>query len=763
MAKSIIGKVAITPKGDYSNTTQYKKLDVVTFEGSSYVCIKDCQGIATTNTEYWQLMAKHGEFTEQQLEDFKDAVVEDSKDEMDTYTNTKKTELDTYVKDYEDDLKSSLDSYETEKEEELNGVTNDNISAINRNAENKITEFNTNATNKTNDFNNNATQKTTDFNTNATDKTTEYNTNATSKVNEYNTNANNKIAEYDAHVEELQEQIDELKETIDSELDTVEVEGTSIDVRDSAEYRGPVMPEANLEQKTLDGNQLFDINGTTTQQTLDKYNNGFRLNRETNRVIEFILPKPIPAGNYNLSVDVVNSTLSSNRNMHVLYKTSNSENIAESYFLENGAVTLTKECSKLYFFIAQSESNSTTITLDNIMLCAGNSAKPFESYCGGQASPNPEYPQEIKVVTGDNVIKHVGKNLLNLANTTKTNNGITVTTSNGVLTVNGTTSTNSYIRLDLGGVDYYFKRIPAGTYTLSANNNQVLGSNDFLRFVTLSDSEDTTPSIRVVLNSINANTTFTLTEDLTDVKLQIRIQHPRTLENLILKPQLELSTTATSYEQYREEEYELKLGNIELCKIGDYSDILFKNVEEDENYNAELEEGTWYKKNVVGKVVLDGSESGWSVANTGTANYYYRWTYKTRVITGRTLFNYYINAMITNNNVEQGAYLTNITSEASQLRIRYGTEDTLENYMSWLSTHNLILYHAFETPTYTQITDTTLISQLEALKKAKWFKGTNHWWTETENLEPNLKTAYKQSNNLRIQALEQAIVALGGV
>ena len=35
----------------------------------------------------------------------------------------------------------------------------------------------------------------------------------------------------------------------------------------------------------------------------------------------------------------------------------------------------------------------------------------YEPYCGGQASPNPDYPQNIEVVTGDNVIKHIGKNL----------------------------------------------------------------------------------------------------------------------------------------------------------------------------------------------------------------------------------------------------------------------------------------------------------------------------------------------------------------
>lgn len=38
--------------------------------------------------------------------------------------------------------------------------------------------------------------------------------------------------------------------------------------------------------------------------------------------------------------------------------------------------------------------------------------KVFEQYVGGQPSPNPDYPQDIKVVTGKNVIKLKGPNLI---------------------------------------------------------------------------------------------------------------------------------------------------------------------------------------------------------------------------------------------------------------------------------------------------------------------------------------------------------------
>ena len=55
-----LGKVATTPKGEYNANTTYLKLDVVTYEGSSYVCLKESTGNIPTNTEYWQLLASKG-------------------------------------------------------------------------------------------------------------------------------------------------------------------------------------------------------------------------------------------------------------------------------------------------------------------------------------------------------------------------------------------------------------------------------------------------------------------------------------------------------------------------------------------------------------------------------------------------------------------------------------------------------------------------------------------------------------------------------
>lgn len=61
MTTKVLGKVAITPKGEYSNATTYQLLDLITYDGSSYLALKETTGNLPTNNEYWQLIAEKGQ------------------------------------------------------------------------------------------------------------------------------------------------------------------------------------------------------------------------------------------------------------------------------------------------------------------------------------------------------------------------------------------------------------------------------------------------------------------------------------------------------------------------------------------------------------------------------------------------------------------------------------------------------------------------------------------------------------------------------
>ena len=176
-----------------------------------------------------------------------------------------------------------------------------------------------------------------------------------------------------------------------------------------------------------------------------------------------------------------------------------------------------------------------------------------------------------------------------------------------------------------------------------------------------------------------------------------------------INAQLEQGSTATSYEEHKEQTLPLNLGTIELNKIGNYQDYIYKNNDK------------WYKKEYIGKVVLNGTES-WYVDNAGTANWFYRLTRSTDTkveAQAQTMCNEYPVTPIGNNNTNQGIWLI-----TGYVRVRWGTEDTTTNWKTWLSTHNIICNYIKDTAQDIEITDTSLIEQLEEIDKMQGYNGT---------------------------------------
>lgn len=60
MAVKNLGKVTITPKGEFNELTTYQKLDVVTYLGSSYMALQESTGNLPTDETYFQKLAEKG-------------------------------------------------------------------------------------------------------------------------------------------------------------------------------------------------------------------------------------------------------------------------------------------------------------------------------------------------------------------------------------------------------------------------------------------------------------------------------------------------------------------------------------------------------------------------------------------------------------------------------------------------------------------------------------------------------------------------------
>jgi len=183
----VLGYVGTYPVGDYSEQTEYEYLNVVTHKGSSYVCIKEegCIAVEPPNDECWQLFAGKGDtgkkgdkgdpgdkgdtgdtgakgdkgeqgiqgekgdkgdkgdkpikgtdyFTEKEKTEFKNAVVAESKEEIETAKNGAiediNTAKDTAIADYDEHvetLTSRIADLEEETEDLFNALDTEKAS-----------------------------------------------------------------------------------------------------------------------------------------------------------------------------------------------------------------------------------------------------------------------------------------------------------------------------------------------------------------------------------------------------------------------------------------------------------------------------------------------------------------------------------------------------------------------------------------------------------------------------------------------------------
>ena len=180
-----------------------------------------------------------------------------------------------------------------------------------------------------------------------------------------------------------------------------------------------------------------------------------------------------------------------------------------------------------------------------------------------------------------------------------------------------------------------------------------------------------------------------------------------TLQQVLDSIQIEENPTATEYEPYIEPQtFNIPLGDIELCDIDTYEDKIYSS------------NGRFYLNKNIGKVVLNGSEATGFVRNTGTSNWYYVFinlTQNTPSDNGAYIISsHYKGNAIYNSNTNTGICATTTSKE---LRIRYGTEDTIANFKNWLSNNNVTVYYVLSTPTTTEITQENYPSLYNALKQ----------------------------------------------
>ena len=159
----------------------------------------------------------------------------------------------------------------------------------------------------------------------------------------------------------------------------------------------------------------------------------------------------------------------------------------------------------------------------------------------GSGDPSPDNIRPISGWTGCNVTR-TGKNLFETKNVGRTHSDVTYTLINGQIALTGTASGTSY--LYTAPSPNNLTKIPAGSFILSGG----ISSNIRLVATTYTVSGDTVTKVADVATDLGSGATFTLSED-TWVGVNIRVQSGQAT-NLTIGIQIEVGSTATSYEPY---------------------------------------------------------------------------------------------------------------------------------------------------------------------------------------------------------------------
>lgn len=263
-----------------------------------------------------------------------------------------------------------------------------------------------------------------------------------------------------------------------------------------------MMVYGKSEQKSTTGAQLFDMSTAFAGWVSDDGTprNDGAIGSADNIVSDYI---PVEG----------NTVYSCNNNNNIfVWEYDSSKTLIKSDGQLNSESFTTAENSKFIVFAVSYTSAQTLDYIKTIMFNKGSSVLPWEPYTGGQLSPSPDYPQEIKSVVNPTV-KVCGKNLFDSKKfPIILNRAIDGNTGNIYESVSGKyCATEKYIpfpyvgkkvsfnaSMSLYAYDKDYKFISA----INKNNNQVPSGTIYVRFdIRIEDkdkaqielSESTTP------------------------------------------------------------------------------------------------------------------------------------------------------------------------------------------------------------------------------------------------------------------------------
>ena len=455
----------------------------------------------------------------------------------------------------------------------------------------------------------------------------------------------------------------------------------------------------NTEQKTLSGKNLLNITNSDLRQTSAGLNLSFNSDgtihytgtpSQTYAFFTTEINLALPAGTYTFGIGSINSSA----NVYLRFKMADTtEEIVQIDKGVGPSITYTfTQATVSYLLAFRGMTVNTAISGDiKQQLELGSQATSYEPYCGGVPSPNPDYPQEIKTVSGAQTVKITGKNLFDRDNAAE-NSGLTW--ANGTIVTDNKSITSDYIAAK-GGDNF---SLNFNTYVFCYDGNRA-----YLGVIQQNGTS-------IGKNNAGVFSTFTIPSmvGVAYIRLWLRTTANSNKDMNQQDIMLNFGSTTTTYEPYQGQSYTIDLDTIELCKIGTYQDYIYKSGDK------------WYKHEAVGKINM-ADIVGWATS-TGGSLYATGFTsaYNAKVdITLSNIFTHDWTAWA-------GAGKFGITSSGNLWIMTGDTSVVDTNVSTWLTSKSAIMFYILATPTDTEITDSELVGQLNTISEL--YQGMNNLW-----------------------------------
>ena len=548
------------------------------------------------NTKYDDIVTKHTEIVETSTEVKKEydevasmkKSVDSSKQSID---NTKK-QIDSTYDEYK--------KFATETKTEINNAKQaivDGKNEINNLAKEKVDEY----TQKVTDFNNNYDTKTASLDTKINEiqtKADEIVETSTEQLKENITESkNNAIKQIQNEGQSYQDQINTLQKSEalqDDEIQSLKQDvnlkltqpylnnkgETHVTNSDNGSLKNIVVKGNTVQNSTKGLNLINCTPKTTTVNGITMTNNGdgtYTVN-----------------GTATDNFDVALAPYTTKQNIYYTLSGCPSGGSETTYYLdprgynyETGSGVVIRNPNQdfsNYIRIVIKKGTTVTNLLFKPMFNEGQTAQPFEPYTGGQPSPNPDYPQEVKGVSEISG-KIVGKNLFDINKIKEISNAIK-RNDDGSLTITSTSADSSV----------------ATKMALKDLADLEIGKTYIISFIT-------TGKKQIYLNEVKqywmSDSVLTITQDMLNSNVRLYPKGTNSTD-IVSEIQIEEASTATNYQPYQSQSFNYTLSK-PLYRL---SDSVYDYID--------VDKGKIVRN--VGIVTFDGSDDEWLFTNI--ENYY---------------------------------------------------------------------------------------------------------------------------------------------